>query len=35
MFFCAAGARADSIESVLMPGKVIEGHAKYESECVK
>lgn len=35
MFFCAAGARADSIESVLMPGKVIEGHAKYESECAK
>lgn len=24
---------AESIESVLMPGKVIEGHAKYEHEC--
>lgn len=28
-------AHADNIESVLMPGKVIEGHAKYENECTK
>lgn len=26
-------AVADSAESALMPGKVIEGHAKYEDEC--
>lgn len=30
---CAA--RADSLESVLMPGKVIQGHAKSESQCKK
>ncbi len=26
-------AAADSAETALMPGKVIEGHAKYEEEC--
>ncbi len=26
-------ARAQNLESALMPGKVIEGHAKYEAEC--
>ena len=26
-------SRAESIESVLMPGKVIEGHAKVETDC--
>lgn len=29
------GASAQSVESALMPGKVIEGHAKYEQECNK
>jgi hypothetical protein len=29
----APHARADSFESVLMPGKVIEGHVKLESDC--
>ena len=24
---------AESLESAVMPGKVIEGHAKYENEC--
>lgn len=28
-------AFGQSVESVLMPGKVIEGHAKYEQECKK
>lgn len=27
--------RASDIESLLMPGKVITGHAKYETECTK
>ena len=27
------GVRAASIESLVMPGEVIEGHAKYEEEC--
>ena len=26
---------ADSFEKLVMPGKVIEGHAKYENECAK
>jgi len=29
----APGARADNVESAIMPGKVIEGHAKLESDC--
>jgi hypothetical protein len=28
-----AASRADSLESVLMPGKLIAGHAKLESDC--
>ena len=28
-------AYADSYEKLLMPGPVIKGHAKYESECTK
>jgi hypothetical protein len=28
-------AKADTVELVMMPGKVIEGHAKYEAECEK
>ena len=31
----AAGAGAQSLEGVLMPGPVIEGHAKVEGECRK
>ncbi len=31
----AGGVRADSLESVLMPGKVIQGHAKTEGQCNK
>jgi hypothetical protein len=30
-----ARAAADTIESVLMPGQVIEGHAEFESDCQK
>lgn len=29
----ATTAGADSLESAIMPGKVIQGHAKYEEEC--
>lgn len=29
----AGAAQAQSLESVLAPGKLIEGHAKYEDEC--
>jgi hypothetical protein len=32
--FCS-GARADSVETALMPGQVIQGHAKVESTCNK
>jgi cytochrome c2 len=28
-------ARAAGIETLLMPGKVIAGHAKFEQECAK
>ncbi len=31
--FLPVSARADTVESVLMPGKVIEGHADLESDC--
>ncbi|MEW6312790.1 MAG: cytochrome c3 family protein, partial [Pseudomonadota bacterium] len=31
----AVPARADTLESMLMPGKVIAGHAKVEGECKK
>lgn len=33
LFWLAGGAMAQSIEKVLMPGEVIEGHAKYEQDC--
>jgi hypothetical protein len=29
----AAGARAQSIESILAPGKLVQGHAKWENDC--
>ena len=41
LFVAAAGAwrpaavRADSVETALMPGEVIEGHAKWEQDCAK
>lgn len=37
LFFCLPGvSSADSaFESLLMPGKLIKGHAKYEAECSK
>ena len=28
-------AQADALESLIMPGKVIEGHARYEKQCAK
>ena len=28
-------ARADTLESVMMPGKVIQGHLKWEDSCQK
>jgi hypothetical protein len=31
----AAPAWADTVESALMPGQVIEGHAKWEEDCTK
>lgn len=30
---CAMQARADSVNDLLLPGPVIQGHAKYESDC--
>jgi len=32
-FWIAGPACADNVESVLMPGQVIQGHAKYEADC--
>ena len=31
----AAPALADNVETALMPGQVIEGHAKWEEDCTK
>ncbi len=33
LVFLPASSRAESLESVLMPGKVIEGHANVETDC--
>ena len=33
MLLLASGASAQSLETAVMPGQVIQGHAKYESEC--
>jgi hypothetical protein len=33
--FLATEASAQSLEGVLMPGRVIQGHAKYEQDCDK
>jgi hypothetical protein len=33
--FIAFSANADTLESVMMPGKVIEGHVKWEDNCQK
>lgn len=35
IIFCSMPAQADSIGDILSPGKLIEGHAKVESECNK
>lgn len=32
---CASGSEAAPFEKMVMPGEVIEGHAKYENECRK
>ena len=32
-FYVPTGSRAESLETVLMPGKVIEGHADLEGDC--
>ncbi len=33
LFMCGMPAHADSINDLLLPGPVIKGHAKYESDC--
>jgi hypothetical protein len=33
LIFCGTAAHADSMNELLLPGKVIQGHLKYESEC--
>jgi hypothetical protein len=35
LMFIAAPAWADNVETALMPGQVIEGHAKWEDNCTK
>jgi len=35
LMLMAASAWADSVETALMPGQVIEGHAKWEEDCTK
>jgi hypothetical protein len=35
LMLMAAPAWADNVESALMPGQVIEGHAKWENDCTK
>jgi hypothetical protein len=35
LFLLAHAAGAESLEKVLMPGEVIQAHAKYEHECAK
>lgn len=35
LLLLASGALAESMEKVLMPGEVIQAHAKYEHECAK
>jgi len=32
-FLLASGASAQSLETAVMPGQVIQGHAKLEAEC--
>jgi len=34
LWFCGS-VQADVFESLIMPGKVIQGHAKYEKDCAK
>jgi hypothetical protein len=35
LMLMAAPALADNVETALMPGQVIEGHAKWEEDCTK
>ena len=35
LFFLPSPVRADNVETALMPGQVIEGHAKWEEDCSK
>lgn len=35
LLFSSFSAHAETLELALMPGKVIQGHAKYEAECRK
>ena len=35
LMLMAAPAWADNVETALMPGQVIEGHAKWEEDCTK
>lgn len=35
LIVCCGVARADVFETLIMPGKVIEGHAEYEQQCEK
>jgi hypothetical protein len=35
VLFARADAEAAGIESMVMPGKLVQGHARYESECSK
>jgi len=35
LFFLHSFAHADSLEGMLMPGKVVAGHAKFETDCSK
>jgi hypothetical protein len=34
VLFCSVQAHADSSNDLLMPGQVIQGHLKYENDCV-
>ncbi|MEQ1563035.1 MAG: cytochrome c3 family protein, partial [Nitrospiraceae bacterium] len=35
LMLMAMPALADNVETALMPGQVIEGHAKWEEDCAK
>ncbi len=33
VLLCSMQSRADSVNDLLLPGPVIQGHVKYESDC--